>query len=1057
MLAIALLSLGRSEAKDTPPDEQSSWTEKQLFRAVPDSAGTTWEIVTDKNSHGVRACPDSVDGLRVADTTGTCRTLVYHDSSMAWGPRLADIWPHSTWGRQAASLYLKGSGGARDTFVVSGVRFDQSSAILGTIDSASVKASAIGATHMDSTETFILNGIASRSIELRQTAAGAKSISAPNGTVNAAGKVISIDGGGAGDAVSIEDWLGRGLYYERGTSGSSASGVVIDMSGESSTGGPVAGILMNYGGDGDVSGIVVARATGAREAGTTGISSIVTSGASDSACTSYAGYFDNSAADDTLSRQVGIYAKADTARTNRALLVVGDADISDSLYVGFLMGGNAEADTILVGRAYADSIGADSVGAITINADTLRADWGRIGKVYADSVTASAINVTTLRATTIIGSAIAADSSTVENGSLSILDIYINGAPEDGLVITGTGSGGAAWEAPNAGTVTEIIPEEGIAVVDEHGPGVTIRLDATWVDSVFVNEGQAASIDSVMLAAASVPLSKLKASNAGSDGQFLSKDGGKATWATPTTGVLDSTVVGAIGSTYIKDGQVKGADIQSLTITKGKLAATAVDSTKVADGTMSVSDLLITGSGNVLKRTSTTKFVWGVDSSSVGGGSGDLTGIRSGPSNYGIIMAADSTGPVPTIQADTTFLATKTYSRTVFDDSIDSSDVKNRSISVTDIYGSLGYEGYPLVIGATGPTWGEIDISAIQAGTVGYVAKSGASGGGTWSNTLALGTITASTALTCNGAFTAGDARGDSLDPKGTFSAADASHHTFANEGGTGVTTMLAPRNALTNTYTMGNYIAACPLDSLRVTGPTRLNGTARVGDAAGDSLTFAGTVAAGAGATTTTGISFAEVGVTGYTTTISGPKGNTGNATFVLPLNNHTNGSFLSAVFNGGTQWTTNVSPLSLGCSGAFTANGTCALGDARADSLYPKGTSSAADASHQTFANEGGTGVTTLLPPRITANITSGMPSFGTVVTTARTGGSGKGVYVAGMSISAVTTTTTGGFCFATKVRKSTDTRAVTVSCRCVADSVVVYSSAAADTVNYQFWDSN
>jgi hypothetical protein len=237
---------------------------------------------------------------------------------------------------------------------------------------------------------------------------------------------------------------------------------------------------------------------------------------------------------------------------------------------------------------------------------------------------------------------------------------------------------------------------------------------------------------------------------------------------------------------------------------------------------------------------------------------------------------------------------------------------------------------------------------------------------------------------------------------------------------------------------------------ALAVTGATALNGTVALGDAAGDSLTFPGTIASGASGAAVQGLTF-KSRTGGYKQTIVASSGGTGDAVFYLPKASYVSGTpVLTQTSSTATSWTTYPSVTSLTTTTTLSSEGATYLGDAAGDStrFYSTVAIGDGDASPSIyngmkFKNNGGTGVTTMLPPRVTASSTAKMLVTGQLITTSRTGGGGKSTPVAGM--------TTAGWCSATKVRTATDTRTNVVSCACITDSIIVYSSVAVDTLNY------
>jgi hypothetical protein len=218
--------------------------------------------------------------------------------------------------------------------------------------------------------------------------------------------------------------------------------------------------------------------------------------------------------------------------------------------------------------------------------------------------------------------------------------------------------------------------------------------------------------------------------------------------------------------------------------------------------------------------------------------------------------------------------------------------------------------------------------------------------------------------------------------------------------------------------------------------------GATQLGVTMADTVTVNGSIASDRAGTV--GLRFTRIGHPGEPGAIITGPGATcaADRPFPLPGNAPSDGAQLQWVAsNSYTQWTNDFS------ARVLTVSLSATLGDARADSLNPKGTWSAADANQNVYKNIGGTGTCTFLPPRVTGNNTARMMVTGVAakaVTTHR-----KAIYVPGMS--------TAGGCIAGYDPGSITGTFTAVGCGCTAktDSIIVYAAtASAVNLTYTWW---
>lgn len=470
---------------------------------------------------------------------------------------------------------------------------------------------------------------------------------------------------------------------------------------------------------------------------------------------------------------------------------------------------------------------------------------------------------------------------------------------------------------------------------------------------------------------------------------------------------------------------------------------------------------LLSGSDSLATRA----YARSVDTNS----GGDITGVGKLPAGY-LTVNADSLSGKPLLSLNTTQTDAR-YVNEAQANAIDSSMVADGSLSDADMkWRTATFPWSRIAALAAGDSLklgtGSVTSTALATGQVKSadiqdlgVATADIAADAVDSTKVGAGKLARSD-LSIGGTATAGyvpKSTGDgwawAADTGGTVDSSTVTNGTLSTDdlkiGGTQQTGYVLKATGTDGAAWQADATGAVslPMDSLRVTGPTLLNGDARLGDSSSDSLrvlaglrVYSGTATLG-----TAGVAGSLVLSDGSsnTFTFTSPA-RSSNATMPLFDASASAGNYSIAVSYGTTYTTWSTTPR---CTGGMQMDGSPTFGDARADSIYMKGTIPAADASRIMLKNRGGTGTTSFNPPGVTGDHAFWAPIGGQVAkgtTTHR-----AAVYIAGLSTAARCVATydpgdvTGTF------------TAIDCGCTCKTDSLIVYApTASAININYLWW---
>jgi hypothetical protein len=428
---------------------------------------------------------------------------------------------------------------------------------------------------------------------------------------------------------------------------------------------------------------------------------------------------------------------------------------------------------------------------LTITSGKLAA--GAVGdssKIAASAVTQTRIASGAVTHAKLADTAI--DSSNVPAGALSLSDLNILGSRSVGRTLVALSSTRAAWDYPDSTQVLRYAGNGNLYLQDN-----LYVTHQAYFDSV--------GFGSALGSAGNVPVNQGAGHTHWTAPDSAIFVAGTLAWGDIAGALPDSSRLraGVVTSAKIVDGQVKNADLEALAVTAAKLTALAIaDSAKLGAG--------IVGSSTILDGQ--------VKLADLGAGSVDSSKVAAGAlarSDFSIGGTATS-GYAPKSTGDG-------WAWGAVDDTTNL--VTENETSPVTLTKTLHVNGQinadmDVILGA-----GSVQaLYGFSSGTGNYVASDDtlySHGGGLFAHRLKVGSSGALDRLTVNGTiscddaisgvglstssvFTAGDAVGDTISLVGTVSAADAKHLKIKNQGGTGTTTVKAPRITSAVTANLG-------------------------------------------------------------------------------------------------------------------------------------------------------------------------------------------------------------------------------------------------------------